>query len=140
MSNQERQGASVLPLIPPGKAGGGRPPLPKDVRDVKHLAYVEVVRAISKSFMMTQRELTEAVNDPDASMAQRLMGKMLLKSEKARCPQRTQLLLNYVLGKPKPAEDPGEEDGGREMGELREALKAVPASVLLELMTRFKPG
>lgn len=125
---------------PPGRPKRTGPTLPLDVRRMKDLAKAEVIKAISEALMMTKDDMRDVMNNnPDASMAQLMVGAVILQCIKEGDVQRFSTLINYVLGRPKPLgsswHDSLDEDSEAE-ADAKRALSLVPSSALLEIMRR----
>jgi hypothetical protein len=89
--------------FPPGKSGNpnGRPALPPDVRDAQKLTNDEYMR-ISTNFMaMTRTEIQEALQRPDATMLELMVGGIVAKAAKDHDYLRATFLLDRVIGKVK---------------------------------------
>lgn len=118
---------------------GGRNPA--EINELKGHAKLEVVEAINRSMLMTMEELTQSLQDPKATIAQQLVGRILVKAMKEGCHQKAQFVMNYVLGRPKTFEN--DDNSGPDSGEPKpqDAFKGVPNAVLIELMSKYKePG
>ena len=91
----------------------GRAPLPFDVQELKAQSRVEMLRAMSQVLLMSKEELfryQDPTRLPNESGAKILAARVLLGAISNGCPIRTQVFLNYILGKPKPYNE-GEDEG-----------------------------
>ena len=118
-----------------GQSGNpsGRKALPSHVARLREHSKVEVIKAISETFLLTRSELKERTARPEATMAELVVGSIMIKAIETGDPVRTQVLLNYVLGRPEPFSPPPENDDS-DKPSVREVLKGVPSSILLEMV------
>lgn len=111
---------------------------PAEINELKGQAKLEVVEAINRSMLMTMEELTSSLQDPKATIAQQLVGRILVKAMKEGCHQKAQFVMNYVLGRPKTFEN--DDNSGPDNPTPQGVLGGVPSSILLELMQRQQNG
>lgn len=109
---------------------------PAELNELKGQTKHEVVDAIHRSLMMNMEELKNALQDPQATVAQQLVGRIIMKALKDGCFQRAQFLLNYVLGRPKTFEN--DDNSAPDMATPQAVLTGVPTNVLIELMAKHK--
>jgi hypothetical protein len=85
----------------PGISGNpkGRPRLEFDALGL--LSREEVLEVLSGFLLMTQCEMENSLSSPDATIAQKMVGEILIEALKKGCPRRSQFLMGYVLGRPR---------------------------------------
>ena len=113
----------------------GRPKSPYALHELQSMARIEVVDAINSTILMTREQLVAANKDPNASMAQLLVGSIVQKAIQEGCFARAQFLVNYILGRPKTYEVP---EDSSELPTAQNILKGVPSSILLEMVNSAK--
>lgn len=115
----------------PGVSGNprGRPKSAQHVVTLRAKCKEEVIEAIATCLLAKQAELRVIGQDPEASSAQALVAALLIRAISGGCHNRAQLLMNYILGKPKPFEDDDEE-----LEDIKTPLQGVPTGVLMKLL------
>lgn len=109
--------------------GGSR--LPKDLLKLRQIARSEVVRVISKCMVMTRDQLKTMSLSKDATIAEILIASIITHAIKNGCPIRTQFLLQYVVGKPKPVEF---EDEGETVEP--DAVDMLPSEIIIDVLRK----
>lgn len=80
---------------------------------------------------MTREELKVRTTNPLATMAELLIGSIMIKAIETGDPVRSQVLLNYVVGRPEPYTPPEHEN---EEDRARDILNSIPSSALVEVL------
>lgn len=122
---------------PPGAIDGKPGPrLPLDVRRLKDQAKAEAIKAIAECLLMDRTQIANMMADPQSTMVQLITGSVISQALKQGDMNRFALLLNYVMGKPKPLTSSWHDDVPESEREAdnREAIKRVPTELLLQAM------
>lgn len=126
--------------------------MPAEIRQLKGEAKAEVLRAISEGLLMDMGSLQSLVQkaqpriggqvnphyDSTVPVVDVLVASVLGNCIKDGDMARFSLLINYVMGKPKPLgsswhDDPPDEDG---KPTAQTALKQIPSAMLIEMIRR----
>jgi hypothetical protein len=125
-----------------------------EVRRLKDHAKGEVIKAISQGLVMTMEDLQSIIvraqpnkpdYDPNLPVLDVLVASVIGNCIKHGDMARFSLLINYVMGKPKPLgsswhDDLPSEDGKDPTAAAQTALKAIPSSVLIEALRKQNAG
>lgn len=87
----------------PGQSGNpnGRPPLPKELKELKELTKTEVETALNKLIHMTADELKELRKNPNTSALHLMVIAVTLEALQKGDHYRLDFLLNRIVGKVK---------------------------------------
>lgn len=94
----------------PGHPGmGGRPPIPEDIRRAMRLNRTEFQRILFKYTALTGPEINAAIVNKNIPITELIVAKILAKAFNEGDPRRFQLIIDHLVGTPRPPEDlPGE--------------------------------
>lgn len=128
------------PLWKPGQSGNpsGRQKLPDHVARLKDHSKLHVIEAMAKTMLMTREQLKAHTARPDATMAELLVGSLMIKAIETADPIRTQCLLNYVVGRPTPYEPADAQTIEAEAAQA--VLRSVPSSAIIEALRAQQSG
>ncbi len=114
-----------------GRTGISR--LPEELRGIRSLSHLEVVKLISKWARMTEVEMDAALADPNTIMLELCFGSMFKKSKEHGDFTRIAFLLDRSIGKAREAIDDDETD------EARSELSKLSMKDLLTLVKTHLP-
>lgn len=119
-----------------GQSGNpnGRPRLPDSLARLKDHSKLLVIQAIAETMLMTRDQLKERTANPNATMAELLVGAIMVKAIEHGDPVRAQCLFNYVVGKPEPYQ-PIEPVSDAE--KIAENLNMIPSNVLIQVLQTY---
>lgn len=86
-----------------GKSGnpGGRPKTPDDVLKARKLTRLEFERTANRMLFYSKAELKAALDRPECSMVEAIVGSLIVKAVQAGDPVRLTMLLDRLIGKVK---------------------------------------
>jgi hypothetical protein len=98
----------------PGQTGNpnGRPPLPKDVKELKKLTQIELEKALNEMLYLNKEQLAQVNKDPESTMLQRLIASIITFGVNKGDHQRLSFLIERLVGKVKDTVELSGKDGG----------------------------
>lgn len=85
---------------------GGRPKLPDELKEVKNLKPSFVRKVFSKILQMKEFELERLLENPHASMLEKIAGKIVADAYEKGCHYKLNFLLDRIVGKVKDQVEP----------------------------------
>lgn len=110
---------------------GGRPPLPKDIKEARELNQVEAVRLLNKFRNMSLDELKEISSNPSTTAFDHMLISVIKYGISQKNPMAAlEFFFNRLIGKPKESLEitvnPYQQKSLSELEELLEARRRLP--------------